>query len=129
MEIKTFEIITPNEENGYCVFSSELENDEHVFFHMTPTKNLDQIIKDGFRSAQELGLGNLYSVSYAKRSSGCFANLGTTLESEFVIFAVRFEPDALKEVTNNPSDIHVYDQHLQPVILGIVRLPADFRLS
>jgi hypothetical protein len=128
MEMKIFELITPTEENGYCVFTSDLEDDEHVFFHMTPAENQDSIIKEGFRSAQELGVGTLTSVSYAKRSSFCFANLGITLSSGFVIFAVRFESGALEEIVNNRSDIHVYKHYLQPEILGLVRIPAGFKL-
>lgn len=57
---------------------------------MTPANNLDKIIEDGFRSAQELDSGDLCSVSYEKRSSDCFANLGTALEFKFMIFAIRF---------------------------------------
>ena len=129
MVIETFELIPPTEENRYCVFEPHLEDDECVFFHMTPSKNRNSIIANGFRSAQELQSGNLASVSYAKRSSGCFANLGSQLKSEFVIFAVKFTPDALNEVAINSSDIHVYKQHLQSDILGIVHLPADFRLT
>ncbi len=128
MEIETFELIPPTEENRYCVFESHFEDDEYVFFHMTPAANQDSIVANGFRSAQELKSGDLASISYAKGSPYCFANIGSQLESEFVIFAVKFEPDALKEIVINPSDIHVYKQHLQPEILGIVRIPAGFRL-
>jgi len=129
MDIEVFEFIKPMEENRYCVFDSELEDDNSVFFHMTPASNKEAIIADGFKSAKELGVGELESVSYANRSSGCFANLGSHLKEEHVIFAVRFQPEDLKEVAINPSDIHVYKKYPQPKKLGLVHLPAGFRLS
>ena len=129
MEIKFFELIEPTEDNGYCVFSHHLEDDKNVFFHMTPAEKRKPIMENGFQSARELEVGDLESVSYAKRSSNCFANLGCNLESEHVVFAVRYADDALAEVVINSSDIHVYKKHLQPEILGVVSLPAGFGLS
>lgn len=129
MSIEIFGFIEPTEENRYCVFDAQLEDDENVFFHMTHASNKQAIIANGFKSAKELGVGELESVSYAKRSSGCFANLGTHLQEEHVIFAVRFTPEELKEAAVNPSDIHVYKKHLQPEKLGIVHLPKGLRLS
>ena len=129
MCIEVFGLIEPTEENRYCVFDAELEDDENVFFHMTHASNKQAIITNGFKSAKELGVGELESVSYAKRSSGCFANLGVHLQEEHVIFAVRFTPEQLKEVAVNPSDIHVYKEHLQPEMLGVVHLPEGLRLA
>lgn len=129
MDIEIYKRLKPTEENRYCVFEEQLEDDEGIFFHMTLASNKDAIITNGFKSAKELGIGELESVSYANRSSGCFANLGSRLQEEHVIFAVRFQPDSLKEVVVNPSDIHVYKKHLQPEILGIIYLEAGFQLS
>jgi hypothetical protein len=129
MTIQLFEFIEPTEENRYCVFDAQLEDDVNVFFHMTPASSKEAIITSGFKSARELGVGELESVSYAKKSSGCFANLGTHLHEEHVIFAVRFRPEDLKEVAVNLSDIHVYKKHFQPEKLGVIQLPAGFRLS
>lgn len=129
MTIERFEFIEPTEKNRYCVFDQQLEDDDGVFFHMTSASNKEAIITSGFKSAKELAVGELESVSYANRSSGCFANLGTHLQEEHVIFAVRFTPEDLKEVAVNPLDIHVYKKHLQPEKLGVVHLLAGFRLS
>ena len=129
MKIENWELLQPTEDNGYCVFENTLEEDENVFFHMTPATNLEGIKENGFKSALELGVGSLESVSYAKRSSSCFANLGCKLESDHVIFAVRFQNDALAEIAINPSDIHVYKKHLQPKLLGVIKLPAGFAVS
>lgn len=87
MEIEIFELIEPTEENGYCVFDKQLEDDDSVFFHMTPASNMGAILTNNFKSAKELGIGEVQSVSYANRSSGCFANLGTDLQKDHVIFA------------------------------------------
>jgi hypothetical protein len=128
MQISVFDLIIPTEDNGYCVFDPMLEEDKNVFFHMTPASNKESIISHGFKSSKELSTGILESVSYAQRSSSCFANLGHGFESERVIFAVRFQPEALKEVAVNGLDIYVYKQHIQPEILGVVHLPKGFRL-
>lgn len=96
---------------------------------MTEASKKESIIAYGFMSAKELGVGLLESVSFAKRSSGCFANLGFSSESERVIFAVRFQPESLEQVAYNGLDIHVYKKHLQPEIVGVVHLPAGFKLS
>lgn len=128
MQISLFELIQPTEENRYCVFDSKLEDDDTVFFHMTEASNKESIIAKGFMSAKELNVGSLSSVSYAKRSSSCFGNLGHNFESERVIFAVRFQPEALKEIVDYGSDIHVYKKHLQPEIVGVVHLPAGFKI-
>lgn len=128
MEIITFELIPPTEENQYCVFESSFEDDQNIFFHMTLAENMESIITNGFYSAYELKSGDLTSVSYAKRSSGCFANLASRVKSEYVIFAVKFHPDVLMEVVVNSSDIQVHKPYLQPEILGIVRIPLGFML-
>ncbi|PIE31341.1 hypothetical protein CSA56_18515 [candidate division KSB3 bacterium] len=129
MSIQIFGFIEPTEENRYCVFDAQLEDDENVFFHMTQASNKEAIIASGFKSAKELGVGILESVSYAKRSSGCFANLKVCPQKEYIIFAVRFTSEELKEVVVNSSDIYVYKKHLQPEKLGLVNLPKGFRLS
>jgi hypothetical protein len=129
MKIKNFKLICPTEENGYNVFESHLEEDNRIFFHMTPARNKDDIINNGFRSAKKLGVGELESVSYAKRSSYCFANIKRDPQSEFVIFAVKFELDDLNRVKDNPSDIHVYIDDIQPKILGFVYIPSGFKVS
>lgn len=129
MEIKTDKLTWPDEANGYCVFDSQLEDDEQIFFHMTPAKNIEGIINKGFLSAKELDLGDVSSVSYCKRSSGCFANLGCKFDTDFVIFAVVFDCDQLNQVTNNLSDINVYHKNIQPKILRIINIPAGFSFT
>lgn len=116
----------PTEGNRYCLFAAELEDDPLVLFHATPHRHKDSIINDGFKSASNLGLGELQSVSYAKNSSGCLAHLGGSVSEDYVVFAVRFE--SLDRVSNNSSDIHVYDHGIQSTILGYCVLKAGFRV-
>lgn len=129
MTVPKFELIQPTEENGLCVFPSNLENDPEVFFHSTKASTYDSIMERGFCSAKDLKVGNLESVSYAKRSSGCFANLGCSADEDLVIFAVRFTEENLRQVTVNPSDIYVYRECIQPQILGFACIPSGFSLS
>lgn len=129
MDIKQFHLTHPTAENGFCIFGREFEDDPEVFFHGTAATNFDSILKKGFLSAYELFSQGLESVSYAKRSSGFFANLGCIAKEDLVIFVVRFTPADLKKVVDNPSDIHVYNRSLQPDILGYIWLPEGFNIS
>lgn len=127
--LKEFKLVVPTEENGFNVFEQELENESSVFFHMTEGVNKDAILSSGFKSAKELGVGDLESVSYARNSFSCFANLGTNFSSEYIIFAVRFDSkNLITKVKHNCSDILVYDGNNQPEIIGFVRLPPNFNI-
>ncbi|MDD5034033.1 MAG: hypothetical protein PHE55_04680 [Methylococcaceae bacterium] len=128
-EIPKFDLLTPTEENNYCLFQQELENNPLVLFHATPKRNLNSIISNGFRSAESLGTGGLGSVSYAKRSSGCLAHMDNTAAEDLVVFAVKFEDLSQKGIRENPSDIHVDLQDIQPVILGYCEIPNGYRVT
>lgn len=128
MKVHKYEMTQLTEENRFCVFPSNLENDSEVFFHSTKASNFESIMKHGFRSAEDLNLGALKSVSYAKRSSSCFANLGWSADEDLVIFAVRFTAEDLGKVIVNSADIHVHRKCIQPQILGYVSIPHGFSL-
>ena len=119
-------LITPNESNRYCIFKEELENDPLVLFHATPKENFDSICSHGFQSAKKLNLSEIRSVSYAKRSSGCINHIGTPAPKDFVVFAVKFETLEHNKIVINTSDIHVYDENIQPRILGYCEVPKDY---
>lgn len=127
-EIPKWDLLTPNEENGYCLFQQELENDPLVFFHATPKRNFSSIISNGFRSAASLVTGELSSVSYAKQSSGCLAHIGNPSAEDLVVFAVKFEDLSRQGIRVNPFDIHMY-QDIQPVILGYCEIPNGYRVT
>lgn len=122
-EVQRWQPLTPAESNGYCIFHHDLEADPLVLFHATPSRHFDAIISSGFRSAAALGSGDLASVSYAKTSRGCLAHIGNSVIEDLVVFAVKFDDVALPGIVVNVSDIHVYDQALQPRILGYCVLP------
>ena len=126
--LQKFELVTPTELNSYCVFERKLEDDPLVLFHLTPKSNYDSITENGFLSAASLGTGDLPSVSYAKQSSGCFANKGVIAEEDLVIFAVRFETLEQEGVAVNLSDIHVCKDEIQPVILGYCEVPKGYTI-
>ncbi|WP_144063040.1 hypothetical protein [Litchfieldella anticariensis] len=126
--MELWEVIVPAEANEYCMFIDELENDPLVFFHAAPLRHKSSIVEKGFQSAAILGVGELQSVSYAKKSSGCLAHLGCNISEDYAVFAVKFQPQELDRVVNNPSDIHVYDQSVQPQILGYCVLNAGFNV-
>jgi len=124
--LDVWDVIVPTEANGYCMFAEDLENDPLVLFHATPLRHRSSIVTNGFQSAASLGVGELQSVSYAKKSSACLAHLGCNISEDYAVFAVRFQ--SLDRVAVNQSDIHVYDQSIQPTILGYCVLKAGFRV-
>lgn len=122
-------MIEPTEANKYSLFDADLENDPHVFFHLTPHKNLDSIRKNGFRSAADLGVtGGLPSVSYARNSSRCLSHVSCEVAEDTIVFAVKFDNAALLQVKDCGQDIYVY-LDVQPRILGYCVLKAGFRVQ
>ena len=121
--------VTPCEENGYCLFPPELEDDPLVLFHITPVRNFDGIIANGFLSGAELGTGELCSVSYAKRSIGCLAKINNVVSEDSVVFAVRFDTLGQDGIKVNESDIHVFRREIQPAILEYCELPSGYRVT
>lgn len=99
------------------------------FFHATNSINYESIVERGFLSAKELNSGELESVSYSKRSSGCFANLGCHIKDNLVIFAVRFTDEDLRLISEAGSDIHVYRSSVQPELLGYVAIPSGLKIT
>lgn len=128
-EMQRWELITPTEENSFCLFEQALEDNPLVLFHATPKRHFHSITKSGFRSATELGLAELSSVSYAKRSSSCLAHIGNDVKEAYVVFAVEFDTLQQQGIKDNPSDIHVYKSEIQPHILGYCEIPEGFRVS
>lgn len=126
LDLKEYEFPWPNEKRGYKLFPEELENDTCVLFHGTVEQNLQQIIDDGFKSFPPLE-----SVSYAKFSSYSLGhicqNQSNGTREKGVVFAVRFESLGLPEIVENDSDIHVYKDEIQPEIIGICRVPKDYK--
>jgi hypothetical protein len=127
--MKRLELVPPTESNSYCVFSQILEEKSLVLFHATPKRHIEAIANSGFRSAHDLGLGELRSVSYAKRSSSCLAHIGRDVQEDYVIFAVEFGTLQQDGIVENFPDIHVYRSEIQPEILGYCEIPKGFHYS
>lgn len=127
--MEMWELISPTEENSFCLFEQALEDNPLVLFHATPKRHFDSIANSGFRSAAELGSGELSSVSYAKRSSSCLTHIRNDVKEAYVVFAVKFDTLQQQGIQDNPSDIHVYKREIQPYILGYCEIPKGFRVS
>lgn len=122
--MREFEFPWPNDEKGYKIFPDVLENDPFVLFHATPKKNLQAILKEGFKAFPPLE-----SVSYAKSSMYCLTHIFVNrrkLTEEEVVIAVRFETLGQQGIKENLSDIHVYKPEIQPEILGYCTIPLTY---
>lgn len=113
--------------DAQALFEDNLERDPLVLFHVSPARNLQSILKNGFRSAAELGVGTLTSVSYSKKSEAWSVLTGYPTDDDYVVFAVRFQSLSEPGITVNVSDINVYRPDIQPEILGFLELPAGYR--
>lgn len=122
--MREFDFPWPNKEKGYQLFPLELENDPLVLFHGTLKKNLNPILKEGFKPCP-----TKTSVSYAKSSIFSLTHIFTnkqTLTEEYVVIAVRFDTIELQGIKNNLSDIHVYKLEIQPTIIGYCTVPINY---
>lgn len=121
--MKEYEFRWPDQNKGYRLFPLELEQDPLVLFHVSSKSNFEPITKQGFKAAPPLE-----SVSYTKGSEQCLTYRALAgPPEEKVAFAVRFQSlDAPGIVVNN-ADIHVYDERLQPEIVGYCFIPLDYR--
>lgn len=133
--MKKYDFPFLNEDNGFSLFPSDLEQDGNILFHGTTIDNFEAIVADGFKSAKELGKGTnpdflLSSVSYAKTSNQC---LGYVCNSrcqsnpkDGVVFVVKFDSLDVPGITNNSCDIHVNLPTIQPKIMGYCIVPKDY---
>lgn len=110
-----------------ALFKDDLEFAPLVLFHVSPARNLQSILENGFRSATELGVGTLTSVSYSKKSDAWSILTSYPTNDDYVVFAVRFKSLTEPGIKVNVSDIHVYHPDIQPEMLGFVKLPAGYR--
>jgi RNA:NAD 2'-phosphotransferase (TPT1/KptA family) len=120
--IQEFEFPWPNEEKGYALFSKELETDPLVLFHGTQKKNLESIIKEGFKPRPPLT-----SVSYAKNSVYSLTHVIRQRKPHDVIIVVRFKTLETQGIENNTQDIHVNIPELQPTIIGYCTIPHTYK--
>ena len=113
---------TPTEDHGFCLFPSELEDDELTVFHGTALCNFDSILQNGFRPKPPLA-----SVSFARRSSGALrwaSNARGTNSPHGLVLAARLA--TLSGVVVENSDVHVIRLCLMPTIVGFCVVPACY---
>lgn len=132
--------VKPTKSNGYRCFDEVLEENENIFFHVTTKSNMEKIVEEGFKSAQDQGeIGDRSSlcnyspldfVSYASKSKFVWSFHLT--QDDSVIIAVKFDDVSNQQnITKDPLTgfIEVYNG-LQPnEILGYVNIPKDFKFS
>lgn len=117
------------EYTSYCVFPDELERDDHVLFHATPSKNFESIVREGFQIPDPNAKEGLPSVTFAKRSSAALDHAMRRRDSqpgEYCIFAVRYSSLCHQHIKINSCDIHDYRLDPQPKIIGYCRIPATY---
>jgi hypothetical protein len=127
--IHRWEITRSGDPDEFTLFVKELETDPLVLFHTSPASNLAPILDDGFRSAADLGVGSLESVSYSKSSNFWCIVANYPAAGDFAIFAVRFDTLDQCKIQVNECDIHVYSREIQPEILGYCEIQKGYPCS
>lgn len=122
-------IVKPTEANNYCLFEQSLETDKNTFFHITKKENLESILKDNFKTAKELGIGTLDSLSFGKNSATCIANFHNEFPEDMVVIAVFFDDAQLKHVYDEAAEIKVHKKEIVPEILGYCDIPAGYSVT
>jgi hypothetical protein len=119
-------------ERDYRVFCDELEDNPSIWFHGTGKEEAERIRNAGFKppgTPETASVGNLASVSFAKRSSTAlqYASKGTLDDppSGGCIFVVEFE--TFDGVSREGDVIYVYRQDRMPKIIGYCCVPATYR--
>jgi DTW domain-containing protein YfiP len=114
----------------YCVFPSELEEEEMVLFHATAEENCQAIMADGFKIPDPTGLNGLQTVSFAKRSNLALTHAMMRRASQpgaYCILAVRYETLSRKGLAVNSADIHDSTLDPAPEIIGYCIVPESYR--
>ncbi len=116
-----YKFVTPSEDNNFNIFDSCLESNPQIFFHTTPSRNIESILSKGFKFGKELD-----SVSYANNSSSCLSHRGKNVIEDFVIFVVKFKKVDSKRIRINHCDIHILKEEIQPEIKGYCVIPKEY---
>jgi hypothetical protein len=114
------------ENRNYRVFPTELEDDSLVLFHGTLARNFDSIQSNGFKSASALGIGTLESVSFAYKSDVALTHIAN-LNGARIIIAVRYETLDNPKIRKNNVDIHDYALAPPPALIGVCRMPLEYK--
>lgn len=116
-----------DEHLGYRIFPYDLEYDPLVLFHGTSERNLDSILKDGFR------LGSLSgSTSFAHHSElplryGCEAR--KQAREEGCVIAARFADLSAHGVRKEGFGVDVWLLSAMPTAMAFCIIPANYRYA
>lgn len=122
--IQRYDFPWPNDDKGYNIFPTNLENDPLVAFHGTSESNLHSIIQHGFKFGECLP-----SISFAKTSAlplGYACGKRSETSPDGVVIAVKFESLGQPGVAEEVSCIHLYPQGKQPEIVGYCIVPKSY---
>lgn len=120
-DVIEYEFKKPLEENSYCIFPLELEQDSTIFFHGTRWGNFDSIYRFGFKPKPPLD-----SISFNEISSHCI-NFASGHGEDGVVIAVKFScPEILLRESSNQI-AYLYELAQQPKIIGYCLIPASYR--
>lgn len=122
-------MINPTEANNYSLFEQSLETNKNIFFHITKKENLNSILKNNFKTAKELGVGTLDSLSFGKDSATCIANFQNEFSEDMVAIAVFLDDAQLEHVYDEGSEIKIHKKEIVPKILGYCDIPAGYRAT
>lgn len=114
----------PCEENGYLLFSTELENDPNILFHGTSESCALLIIDNGFNPT-----GNLPSSSFARASAVPlgYACEKRTNENRGAVLAVRFNNLNVVGIRQEENFVYLDDHQIQPEIVAYSLIPVSYR--
>ena len=127
--VKNLEFVAPDENNNYCIFPEQYENDNTIAFHGTSMEFFESIINSGLASAKLLGFGELTSVSYVMNSNAALAHVCERfLEFDRVIFAVSLKSIKKETIVPSTSVFYVHDPNQQPKIIAYCVVPKGFQL-
>lgn len=123
--VQEFPFPNPGEENGYLLFSPEMESEELVAFHGAAESNLDSIIENNFRVS-----GWLSSISFAATSSlalGYGCEKRSEQSPQGVVIAAKLQSLEKPHVVHSGSIIHLYKpEEVPPSILGYCIIPESY---
>ncbi len=112
------------EKNKYCIFPSNMEKNNLIFFHGTAESNLVSIIKNGFVIPNDLK-----SISFSRKSDLALkyaCNARNTSSPCGVVLAVQFCSIENKHISIESFGLYVYDQNHMPKIIGYCIIPANY---
>jgi hypothetical protein len=114
---------------SYRLFPSDLENDQLVFFHVTPIENYELIVRDGFKIPGPNSRSGLSSVTFAKESIAALTHgmqKRISFPGDYCIIVVRYSEADMPRLRINSSDVNDFEMATQPAIIGHMTVPSAY---